>query len=1305
MKLLIVILTSFMFFGCIEEGTIVYDQDYPEAPENIGGSGSGNDRVPGDGAGSAGGTSDGSGDGSTGGGSTDGDGSTGGTSTGDGTGSDGGDTSSGSDGGTSTGDGAGSAGGTSDGSGDGSTGGTSTGDGTGSDGGDTSSGSSDGSGSTGDGTGDGSGSGDTGGDTGSSLTGGDTSTGSDGGETGSGSSDSSGSTGGSTDGGSGDGGTDDGSGSDGSGSTGSTGDGSGTGTGDGSATGTDGTDGGTTDGSGSGSTGGSTDGSSTDGAGSTGGGSTGGSTSGSGSGSGSGGSTGGDTGGSGTEPETDLTGITPTIKAFVDGDNIATTYGKVDGADNYTVYYSTTSPAYPSGNTEVRTNLRYTVFAPAGGERYYFQVVANAPGGNSEVSAEVSAMIKVTEPPTSPVDNMSTSVTAEAAAYTNTVSWDVLEGAEGYTLYHSTNNPAFPSGAPVYVDNSTTSFVHTGLDADTTYYYQVLATHTLGDSNVSNVASAAPYADLTGTSITTLNAEAVGNDIVVNWNAVADAESYRLYYSTVAPAYPGGAAVEIYNNTFTLFKPEVETVYYFQVRAIAKGGNSNISNMDNAIINIDCPDCGNAEVGAPIIDVTAKVNKNNITWDKVTGAVSYKLYWNTQSFPQGDTTNVEVVDNNTIFTHNALDSNTFYFYRVSAVDTNGDEYFSNLVYSRPHGTECNAITPAADNDPDLLAYYAFEGNLNDTQGDYHLTTLGGEIGGYVDNCLTGTGGYFDGKGGYGYNLDFKDTKVTGLMDNQWSISVWANADEDMNKFSSIVSTTAKNMEAGIEDGWDNGFQIDVNGDRELRWFFSKTGNDPNQLNSRVAITLGEWYHIAVTYDNGVGRLYVNGVERKNATGLDLGFNRLKVGINRWGQENWKGFIDDLKVFGRTLTPVEVVEEFEDTLPAKVENVAAINLGDNIGITWDAVEGVGTYRVYYSTSGNPTVADNFFQVQNATSAIYPGELAPGVTYYFRVAAVNNIGAGELSDATNESSTTIAENGMLLANELANEPAFETTIDNTINSTAYKAEAIEFSPDGSKMYLIVATWTGVGSFVQYDLATPWDPRTATRTERFQFCNASLNFGNTCFTNNFKFIANGTRLIGLNDASNNIQSSIRVWDLSVAYDISTLNSEVVFTLETYDSPRVTHPFAFEFNPEGTRMWVGGYNRMGNIGISQEWELAGPYDFSTMTKLASTDGRYFRQNTSADTHQEVIWKADGTKFIMLQDEGSVRTFNVSVPFELSSSVYGTESALTLDKEVIKFPYQSVRAIHFSPAQDRLYYVKDEADGTVTIGSMPFSW
>lgn len=608
------------------------------------------------------------------------------------------------------------------------------------------------------------------------------------------------------------------------------------------------------------------------------------------------------------------------------------------------------------------------------------------------------------EPEVSPVDNETTAITAEAAAYTNNVSWDVLDGAEGYTVYYSTTSPAFPSGFTTFVDNNTTSFVHSGLDAGTTYYYQVVATHTLGDSDASNVADATPYADLAGIT-PAITADANGTDIVANWAAIDGAESYRLYYSTVAPAYPGGAAVEVYDTSYTLVQPDVETTYYFQVRAIATGGNSNISNMDDAIVNIDCPDCGGVEVGAPTITVEADVNKNIVRWDAVEGAESYNVYWNTASFPQGNTPQDVTSTTNTVFAHNALDSNKFYFYRVAAVDASNNEFFSNMVYSRPHGTECTAITPATDDDEDLLAYYAFEGNLNDTQGDYHLTTQGGGIGGYANNCLTGTGGYFDGKGGYGYNLDFNDEEVTSIMDNQWSISVWANADEDMNKFASILSTTAKNADAGYADGWDNGFQIDVNDDQELRWFFSKTGNDPNQLNSRVAITLGEWYHITVTYDNGVGRLYVNGVERKNATGLNLGFNRLKVGVNRIARENWKGFIDDLKVFGRTLSATEVIEEFEGTLPNKVQNVAALSLGNDIGITWDAVEGVGTYRVYYSTSGNPTVADNFFQVQNATSAIYPGELATGVTYYFRVAGVNNIGAGELSDATNESSTTV------------------------------------------------------------------------------------------------------------------------------------------------------------------------------------------------------------------------------------------------------------------------------------------------------------
>ena len=60
-------------------------------------------------------------------------------------------------------------------------------------------------------------------------------------------------------------------------------------------------------------------------------------------------------------------------------------------------------------------------------------------------------------------------------------------------------------------------------------------------------------------------------------------------------------------------------------------------------------------------------------------------------------------------------------------------------------------------------------------------------------------------------MDFNDEDVAEVADGTWSISVWAKTDEDMSKFSSIVSTTERH-----EDVWDNGFQLDVNGDRELR---------------------------------------------------------------------------------------------------------------------------------------------------------------------------------------------------------------------------------------------------------------------------------------------------------------------------------------------------------------------------------------------------------------------------------------------------------------------------------------------------------
>ena len=68
------------------------------------------------------------------------------------------------------------------------------------------------------------------------------------------------------------------------------------------------------------------------------------------------------------------------------------------------------------------------------------------------------------------------------------------------------------------------------------------------------------------------------------------------------------------------------------------------------------------------------------------------------------------------------------------------------------------------------------------------------------------------------------------------------------------------------------------------------------------------------------------------------------------------------------------------------------------------------------------------------------------------------------------------------------------------------------------------------------------------------------------------------------------------------------------------------------------------------QEFDLAGSYDFSTITKLSPTPYATFEYGGN-DAIDEVIWKADGTKFITLNLNGDVHMYSVSDRFDLSNS------------------------------------------------------
>ena len=70
-----------------------------------------------------------------------------------------------------------------------------------------------------------------------------------------------------------------------------------------------------------------------------------------------------------------------------------------------------------------------------------------------------------------------------------TLTWDPVAGATSYTLYWSTAPDVSSTNGTQISGISTTSYVHTGLAAGTTYYYVVTAVNSSSESAASTSAS------------------------------------------------------------------------------------------------------------------------------------------------------------------------------------------------------------------------------------------------------------------------------------------------------------------------------------------------------------------------------------------------------------------------------------------------------------------------------------------------------------------------------------------------------------------------------------------------------------------------------------------------------------------------------------------------------------------------------------------------------------------------------------------------------------------------------------------------
>jgi hypothetical protein len=112
----------------------------------------------------------------------------------------------------------------------------------------------------------------------------------------------------------------------------------------------------------------------------------------------------------------------------------------------------------------------------------------------------------------------------------------------------------------------------------------------------------------------------------------------------------------------------------------------------------------------------------------------------------------------------------------------------------------------------------------------------------------------------------------------------------------------------LTDGRANGSRLKL-GFKMQRLAALKGGGTNNLVN--VAPPAPGWHHFGYSYDGNTHRLYVDGLQRMTSTATpDTGAaSNARLGSNFDQTEQFTGFLDEVRIYDRVLTPVEIAALF------------------------------------------------------------------------------------------------------------------------------------------------------------------------------------------------------------------------------------------------------------------------------------------------------------------------------------------------------------------------------------------------------------
>jgi fibronectin type 3 domain-containing protein len=239
---------------------------------------------------------------------------------------------------------------------------------------------------------------------------------------------------------------------------------------------------------------------------------------------------------------------------------ITVSWSAVTGAKKYEIYRGKNSDASDRSEISSPTSGPYINTGLTPNTTYYYWIKAcNAQGTCSDFSPASSATTLLNAPQNINLDVNSTSQI--------TILWDRIADTKHYEIYRGTNNNRSESNK---ISSTTSSpYIDTGLNSNTTYYYWIKACNAQGTcSDFSQVSSATTL--LNAPQNISLSVDST-SQITVSWIAVTGATKYEIYRGKNSDASDRSKIFSSSLSSYADTGLEPKTLYYYWMKACQTG--------------------------------------------------------------------------------------------------------------------------------------------------------------------------------------------------------------------------------------------------------------------------------------------------------------------------------------------------------------------------------------------------------------------------------------------------------------------------------------------------------------------------------------------------------------------------------------------------------------------------------------------------------------------------------------------------------------------------------------------------------------